>query len=383
MMSARQSSIQSIAIVGAGIIGLSCALELADRGVRVTLFEKQWPPRGASWAAAGMLAPAFEAVGVAENHPGLFELCEASARLWPRWAKALEARSGKSSGYNPGPSLAVAFDETGAQKLAAVQAALAETDYAPTDCSAKLSEIDPSVSKDAVATLLLPSDGQADNRLTLSALADCAQTHDLIEIRVEDIALRLTDSGLDHAGHDATLLTAGWQTGGVTIDRNGERVDIRSLDPALGDIQPIGGQMFSVAPIEDGPRMTLRSGHLYIVPKADRIIIGATSEPGRAIMQPEPDQIAELRAEAIRICPALEHARTLESWAGIRPGLKNHAPLLGQTRLDQVFVASGHYRNGILLAPITAQIMADLIVEGRVSSLAATFAPYDEISEQV
>ncbi|GAB5453859.1 MAG: glycine oxidase ThiO [Henriciella sp.] len=369
--------------MGAGIVGLSCALELADRGVRVTLFEKQWPPRGASWAAAGMLAPAFEAVAVAENHPGLFELCEASARLWPRWARALEARSGKSSGYNPGPSLAVAFDDAGAQKLAAVQAALAESDFAPVDCSAKLSETDSSVSNDAIAALLLPSDGQADNRLTLSALVDCVEGHDRIEIRVEDISLTLKDGGLDHAGHDATLLTAGWQTGDVTIARDGEQLDIRSLDPALGDIHPIGGQMLSVAPVEDGPRMTLRSGHLYIVPKADRIIIGATSEPGRAITQPEPDQIAELRAQAIRICPALEHAPTLESWAGIRPGLKNHAPLLGQTRLDGLFVASGHYRNGILLAPTTAQIMADLIIHGRTSPLAATFAPRAQLSEQV
>lgn len=382
-MSARQSSIQSIAIVGAGIVGLSCALELADRGVRVTLFEKQWPPRGASWAAAGMLAPAFEAVAVAENHPGLFELCEASARLWPRWARSLEARSGKSSGYNPGPSLAVAFDDASAQKLAAVQAALAESDLAPVDCSTKLFETDSSVSNDAIAALLLPSDGQVDNRLTLSALVDCAERHDRIEIHVGDISLTLTDGGLDHAGHDATLLTAGWQTGDVTIARDGEQLDIRSLDPALGDIHPIGGQMLSVALVEDGPRMTLRSGHLYIVPKADRIIIGATSEPGRAITQPEPDQIAGLRAQAIRICPALEHAPTLESWTGIRPGLKNHAPLLGQTRLDGLFVASGHYRNGILLAPITAQIMADLIIEGQTSPLAATFAPRAQLSEQV
>ena len=79
-MNAWNTPIDSIAIVGAGIVGLSCALELADRGVRVTLFEKQWPPRGASWAAAGMLAPAFEAVGVADNHPGLFELSDASER---------------------------------------------------------------------------------------------------------------------------------------------------------------------------------------------------------------------------------------------------------------------------------------------------------------
>ena len=382
-MSVHDSSIQSIAVVGAGIVGLACALELADRGVHVTLFEKQWPPRGASWAAAGMLAPAFEAVGVAGNHPDLFKLCDASARLWPEWAKALEARSGKQSGYHPGPSLAVAIDEESARKFTALQTALAEHDRRPTECFAKLDEIEPSVASDAIAALLLPSDGQVDNRLTLEALVACANAHDLIEVRIGDVELALNNRSVDHAGHDATLLTAGWQTGDVTIEHDGERRDIRDLDPVLDDIQPIGGQMLAVAPIPGGPQMTLRAGHLYIVPKADRIIIGATSEPGRALLQPEPEQIADLFAQAIRICPVLENAPVLESWAGVRPGRKNHAPLLGRTRLDGVFVASGHFRNGILLAPITAQIMADIILDGRASPLASAFAPHADASTQV
>lgn len=382
-MSAQNPSIQSIAIVGAGIVGLACALELADRGVRVTVFEKQWPPRGASWAAAGMLAPAFEAVGVTENHPDLFELCDASARLWPEWARALEARSGKPSGYHPGPSLAVATDDGGAQKLIAVQAALAQHDQAPTDCFSTLHDVEPSVSRDTIAALLLPSDGQVDNRLTLEALMACVNAHERIEVRVESFGLTSKNRVIDHAGHDATLLTAGWQTGDVRIDHDGDRRDIRDLDPVLDDIQPIGGQMLSVAPLPGGPRLTLRAGHLYIVPKADRIIIGATSEPGRTLAEPEPDQIADLLAQAIRICPALENAQVLESWAGVRPGRNNHAPLLGRTRLDGVFVASGHFRNGILLAPITAQIMADQILDGRVSRLASAFAPHADVSAQV
>ena len=138
--------------------------------------------------------------------------------------------------------------------------------------------------------------------------------------------------------------------------------------------------MLSVAPVEGAPQMTVRAGHLYIVPKADRIIIGATSEPGRVLSQSEPDRIDDLLAHAIRICPVLETAPVLESWAGVRPGRKNHAPLLGRTRLDGVFVASGHFRNGILLAPITAQIMADLILDGEVSPLASAFAPQADVS---
>lgn len=382
-MTSPNPSIQSVAIVGAGIVGLACALELADRGVRVTLFEKQWPPRGASWAAAGMLAPAFEAIGVAESHPDLFKLCDASARLWPEWARSLEARSGKPSGYHPGPSLAVATDGDGARKLAAVQAALAQHDQAPTDCLSSLHEIEPSVAHNTTAALLLPSDGQVDNRLTLEALVACANSHERIDIRIENFVLSSEYQLLGSTGYDATLLTAGWQTGAIRIDQDGELLDICDLDPDLNDIEPIGGQMLSVAPIEDGPRLTLRAGHLYIVPKTDRIIIGATSEPGRILTEAEPNQIADLLAQAIRICPGLEHAPVLDSWAGVRPGRKDHAPLLGQTRLDGVFVASGHFRNGILLAPITAQIMADLILTGRSSALARAFAPHTEVSAEV
>ena len=379
-MSVEQPPIQSIAIVGAGIVGLSCALELADRGTFVTLFEKQWPPRGASWAAAGMLAPAFEAVGVAGNHPDLFKLCDASARLWPEWARKLEARSGKPSGYHPGPSLAVAMNEEGARKLSAVEAALAQHDQAPVECFSKLHTIEPCVARDTIAALLLPSDGQVDNRLTLEALVECVDAHERIHVRIEDLVLSSNTHAIDRTEHDAVLLTAGWQTGEVSIDQDGTRRDIRDLDPSLGDIHPIGGQMLSVAPVEGGPQMTLRAGHLYIVPKADRIIIGATSEPGRVLSQSEPDRIDDLLAQAIRICPALETAPVLESWAGVRPGRKNHAPLLGRTRLDGVFVASGHFRNGILLAPITAQIMADLILDGEVSPLASAFAPQADVS---
>ncbi|MEO0607638.1 MAG: FAD-dependent oxidoreductase, partial [Pseudomonadota bacterium] len=150
---------------------------------------------------------------------------------------------------------------------------------------------------------------------------------------------------------------------------------LHELDPAFAALEPIGGQMLSVAPLETGPRRTIRSQHLYIVPKSDRIVIGATSEPGRALTAPEPGAIAQLRAEAIEICPVLAEAPVLETWAGIRPGFKNHAPALGQTLLKDLYVATGHYRNGILLAPLTAQWMADMILDGTIAPLCSAFLP--------
>ena len=374
-MSSSNAQIGSVAIIGAGIIGLSCALALAERDLSVTLYETNWPPRGASWAAAGMLAPAFEAVGVENGHPFLFELCDAGMRLWPEWAARLEEMSGMPSGYHPGPSLAIARTPEEEDRLEQVATALATYDFAPVLYKENIAALEPSVTPDARAALLLPSDGQADNRLTVTALIACIEAHEKIRVETKAAPLRREGEVLDHAGHDATLLTAGWQSGSVCVEEDGGSVDIRTLDPALNAIEPIGGQMLAVEAIADGPKVTLRAGHIYIVPKSDRIVIGATSEPGRVLAQSEADQIARLRAQAIEICPALENAAILDSWAGVRPGLKNHAPLLGETRIPGLFVASGHYRNGILLAPITAKILTDRIVDGEISDLAAAFRP--------
>lgn len=382
-MSSTRTSPKSIAIIGGGIIGLSCAMELAERGVRVTLYERSWPPRGASWAAAGMLAPAFEAVGVPGAHPDLFRLCDAGARLWPDWAARLEASSGLPSGYQAGPSLAVATEPAEAQRLQAVETVLADHDLAPQSCASDLREIEPSLADHIDQGLLLPSDGQADNRLTLRALIACVERSELIQVRSQPATLNSTQGTLDHAGHDATLITAGWQSGAVDVATHGRSISMSDLEPTLAEVEPIGGQMLAVEPIEDGPRLTIRAGHLYIVPKADRIVIGATTEPGRALTAPDPDTIADLRARAIAICPALAKAKVLETWAGIRPGLKHFAPLLGQTRVPGLYVATGHHRNGILLAPITAKIMADLIVNGDAGSLGERFAPSRALQPQL
>ncbi|MEL6725383.1 MAG: FAD-dependent oxidoreductase, partial [Pseudomonadota bacterium] len=175
----------------------------------------------------------------------------------------------------------------------------------------------------------------------------------------------------------------GWQSGRVQVEQAGRCVPLNALDPVLSEVEPIGGQMLAVAQVSGGPRLTLRSGHVYIVPKEDRIVIGATSEPGQVLLNSKPQQISRLREAAIEIAPVLATAPELDSWAGTRPGLKNYAPIIGPTEIDNVFVASGHYRNGILLAPITAEIMADMIVHRRVSELAAAFAPRSSQSEQV
>lgn len=369
------NSTHSIAVIGGGIIGLASALELADRGADVTVFEPNWPPRGASWAAAGMLAPTFEAAS-SDGHPDLFALCKTAAGLWPDWAVRLETRTGLPSGYNAGPSLAVTDDPERVEQFRQLVELLKDSDQPP-----KLLE---GVALHAYAAglsghlrcgLLLPGDGQADNRKTLTALAAACEAHDKIEIERQPAHLRLHNGSLMLEGYEQVLLSAGWQTPRLEVVTEAGSKPLSALIPALDAIQPVAGQMLSVANRPGMPTQTIRDRHLYIVPKSDRTVIGATSEPGFVLTEPVPDTIAELKAQAVCLCPAIAEADTLESWVGIRPGTPDEAPLLGPTEHPGIFVASGHYRNGILLAPLTAQIMTDLMLKGAADPLATAFSP--------
>lgn len=367
----------AIAVIGAGIIGLSSTLELAARGAAVTLYDRQWPPQGASWAAAGMLAPAFEAAGDDAVHPKLFELCRKSAAMWPAWAERLQNATGRDAGYRPGPSLAVAMTADEAARLARISARLSGSPDAPQLLGAEdRRQFEPNLSDHIDVAYMLPSDGQVDNRATMRALIKMVEGHDGVTVRQGEPPLRMNSGRLDHAGHDATLVCAGWGTPVVGVEANGERVDLLNWATILSEIDTYGGQMLSVAPVPGGPRRTIRAGDLYIVPKADRIVIGATTHPGEVIADADPQVVAGLKARAAALFPVLADAPVIESWAGVRPGTRNHAPLLGQVGVDGLYVASGHYRNGILLAPVTANIMADMILAGKIDALAASFSPH-------
>ena len=366
---------ESISVIGAGIIGLACALELAERGIMVSLYDSQWPPRGASWAAAGMLAPAFEAAATPETHPDLYTLCLASARLWPIWAQRLEHGSDMPSGFRPGPSLAVARNSAQAAHLDAIFEQLEGDDAAQRVSTSELARIEPAIRSELISAVLLPSDGQVDNRLTMAALIARACGHPNLKVIAAPAPLICHKGDLDHAGRAATLITAGWKSAQVEIEVAGEQRRLGECAPVLDQIEAFGGQMLSLAPIPQGPSRPIRCGDLYIVPKHDRIIVGATTEPGRVLAAAEPKMIQRLHARAVEICPALAGATIVDQWAGVRPGTADHAPILGQVEDRNLFIATGHYRNGILLAPITAQIMADLIVDGKMPDLARSFSP--------
>lgn len=365
------------AILGGGIIGLACAFELAvKRGLPVTLYDPAPIGRGASWAAAGMLAPAFEAAAEEGIHPHLFDLCMESAALWPDFALDLERAAGLDPGFNPGPSLALAFDKDEAAALHRLARALDERGVSHEELRpAAVRMLEPAIAPDLIAALEMPTDGQVDNRATVRALIAALSRCPHAELRQEAAPLRSEGGRLVVEGHDGVVAAAGWNTACIKVEEGGKLYSLVNWDTALDEIDCYGGQMLSVAHGRDMPHMTLRCGSIYIAPKADRVIIGATVEPGVATDKPDPAAIAALRAAAARLCPSVAHGDVLETWAGIRPGTPDHAPLIGETAAPGVLVAAGHYRNGILLAPITARMIADLVIGKTLSELERSFAP--------
>ena len=370
------SSCPRIAVIGAGMIGLSAAYELAvRRGARVTIFDVRPPGRGASWAAAGMLAPAFEAAAEPGVHPRLFELCLASAALWPEFAGELAARSGVDVGFDRTPSLAAALDGGEAERLSRVAAVLSASGVAHTTlAAADILRLEPAINPLVLGGLELPSDFRVHNRQTVMALLAVLRASSKVAFVAGAAPLKSAGGKLLLEGHDAVLVAAGWETAVIKVEERGALFSLVNWETALDDIDCHGGQMLSVAAGESAPMRVVRAGHIYLVPRGGQVVIGATVEPGRAIYAPEAEVIEALRLEGVRLCPGLAGAPVAESWAGVRPGTPDQAPFMGETITPGLFVAAGHYRNGILLAPVTARLLADLILDGKCGGLIEAFS---------
>lgn len=328
------SSSPRIAIIGAGIIGLACGLELLRRGARVTIFDGSEPGRGSSWAAAGMLAPAYESLTEEEVHPRLAELCYASAALWPDFARRLAKESGMDVHYRSGPTLAVAFDEDRARAL--------ETIGQPVTL-ANIRAQEPAISRDIVSGVRLAGDGRVDNRQAIGALvAAVTLAGGVFERRWIDL------DAPDIPDHDAVLIAAG--------------------AGATRQIAPVTGVMLAFDRRDIPIEHAIRCEGEYAVPRGDQVLIGAT-------IGPVADPRAFLLERALRFLPRLRQARLVDQWEGQRPDSPDHAPFIGALRRPGHFLAGGHYRNGILLAPITARLIADAIFDEPPTALGRTFAP--------
>jgi len=350
-----------VIIVGGGIIGLTLSIALHKRGVRVLVVERGEPGREASHAAAGMLADC-----TVETPAALQPLAAASARMYPEFVLELQDESGvnvdlrhdgtllfRSSGCVPGPP------ESRAQNL----------------LPAPLAELEPALS-DVKAPAFYLKERSVDPRALVAAALKAAK-HRGVDISsgtaVTDVLLsdgRVTGIRTDRTTYNSPNVVncAGAWAGNF---------------PTHGfPTRPVKGQMLAVACARHNVlRHVIRAPEVYLVPRSDgRILIGSTTEEAGYDKRTDPDTIHRMHQAAIRMVPALAQARILEVWAGLRPGTPDDLPILGATNTPGYFVATGHFRNGILLAPVTAHTIAQVITGAHPDYDISAFSPLRFVS---
>lgn len=361
----------TIAIVGAGVVGLAIGWRLAEAGCRVDIFDAGKAGMGASHAAAGMLAACAEAEPGEET---LLDLNRESQRLWPAFAAELEAASGLRVDLRESGTLVVALTADDAAKLRH-QHAFQKKLGLPVEwlTAAEARRREPHLATQLAGALWCPEDHQVDNRKVAAALKAAALKagvtlhEDMPVTKVETASDRFRGVMVGGERHkaDMIVLAAGaWSRG----------VDIAPVAPL--PVRPIKGQMLALQMDPANPVLShvLWGPGTYMVPRRDgRLIIGATvEEKGFDTQLTAGGQLA-LLTHAWRALPTIEELPIIEQWVGFRPGSRDDAPILGPSEVDGLVYATGHHRNGILLLPVTAKVMADLILEGRLDPLAAPF----------
>jgi glycine oxidase len=361
--------------VGGGLIGLACAWRTAARGLSVCVVEREQPGSGASSVAAGMLAPVTE---VSWGEERLLALNLASARMFAEFAAELEAASELPVPFRRCGALHVAGDRDEAEELRrrfALHESLGlESDWLrPSECR----DLEPSLAPDIGPGLHAKEEAEVDPRALLRALhRACERTGVNVFLDAEVTALCLTDDAVagialasgERIAASRVVVAAGCWSGGApwlpaevrppVRPVKGEVVRLRDSgrEPILGRI--VGGERAYIVPRESG-----------------EVVVGATVEERGFDTTVTAAGVHELLREAYRTLPGIAELEFVEARAGLRPGTPDNAPIIGATALDGLILATGHYRNGVLLAPITAEIVSSLLAGDAAPEVAAGVVP--------
>jgi len=374
---------QEVLIVGGGVIGLSLARELYKKGVRkITILERGAATgQESSYAAAGMLAPHAET----SRKDDFFEFCNESNALYPDFARELFDETGVDIELDRNGTLYLAFTENDSREIRERFEWQRKSAFPVEYLSAQeVRRIEPFVSPDVREALFFPNDWQVENRKLLTALEKFAQLNG-IEIRTnaevrnliidEDRCKILGAETIDEKffAEKIVLATGAWTSlinDWTTLVESGDRFG------GLPTVRPIRGQMISFQTAKRLFSKVIYTPRGYIVPRADgRILVGATVEDVGFDKSMTDSGIEFLRQTAFEVSPSLVNLEISEKWAGLRPKSANGLPILGALpySFENLFVATAHYRNGILLAPLTAKILADKIVDDKESKYLEIF----------
>ena len=362
-----------ILIAGGGVAGLAIGWRLAGAGGAVEIFERGLAGRQGTWAAAGMLAAAAE-TGVADDaHARLARLGRAQ---WPDFARELEEASGCSISYRQTGSLLVALDANRAGALSAMARNIRDKgERAEFLSAAQARAREPALTADLAGALHAPDDAQVDNRALGGALATAflragGVLHETAPVRALHIAngrVRgvTTDTG-PHAADIVIVAAGAWSS----LIETG-------VPGALPPVRAAKGQMIAMRGpnVAAMPRHLLWGPDIYIVPRRDTVLLGATVEDCGFDTSVSRETCERFVAQAVRLAPGLAAWSIAESWAGLRPLAPDENPVLGETGISGLFIASGQFRNGILFAPVIADILCRLVSGAAVDPLVRAFDP--------
>lgn len=363
------------AVVGSGVIGLTCAWKLAETGRTVAIFDPE-PGRGATHQAAGMLAPVSEATW---GETDLVELNVRAAKDWPRFAADVERAARMEVGFRACGTLLVAYDgsdRAAFEELVEFQRSLGlEATWCPT---ARCRELEPLLAPGCRGGIDAPGDHQVDNRRLYAALTAAADSAGVTRVR-SPVGAVVTSAGsasgvlVAGKGIDAPLvvLAAGFASSTVS-----------GIDGYVPPVRPVKGQILRLR-TNDASRFTDRSVRalvagrsVYVVSRDDGgVVIGATQEERGVDRSVTAGATSRMLDDARRVLPSVDELELVEASAGLRPATPDNAPAVGATALAGLVVATGHFRSGVLLCSVTADALVGLVDTGELPSWMAPFSP--------
>lgn len=376
-----------VAVIGGGLIGGSIAFDLSSRGHRVILFDRQQPGREASWAAAGMLSPGPDEPAALPLVP----LAKQSLALYPAFISAVEAASGHQTGFAQDGTIEVfvlsggGADDPEAERdrvLAEHQALGLASEPVSIE---QARQMEPALGPSAQAAMWLPYEATVEPRLLTQAVLEAAGSQG-VEIRVQSPAACVLCekescvgvlAGNEKIQANWVVLAAGCFSENVLLGSGLAEAPRQLRLP----VHPVRGQMIALRPRDAKVRRVLRSRRGYLVPRSDgRIVAGSTLENAGFEKHVTPAGLRKILDAAEEMLPTLKDAEIVETWSGLRPATPDSLPLLGPCGVRGLLIATGHYRNGILLAPATAKLIAEWIEKGSTSLDTSRFSP-DRFSE--
>lgn len=354
-----------VAILGGGLIGLGIAYELATLGATVRIFERDMPGQAASWAGAGMLAPYTERL----DDDALLALCARSLLMYEEFAARIERASGLNVQLHRDGILSAAFSDERMLELQQHAAILGSKNVACELLDRNETLVaEPSLGRHVRGALVVKGEGYVDNRLLGRSLTLACESAGVSIVRgAFDVAIEADSRrvlgvrahlGFFPAAH-VVVATGAWSGAMTGLPA--------SCTPP---VKPVKGQMLALSTPRGFVRRTTWVPGAYLVPREDgRLLVGATVEDAGFDDRVTADGIRSLLDAAIDAAPSLGAFPLAETWAGLRPGTPDGRPVLGPTAIDGLILATGHYRNGILLTPVTARLIADFVVSGERSAL--------------